>query len=171
MTTADVPTSMGVESYMAERVEDQLRYYGQSATSAKRKYMVFQSSIIVLGLLVPVVVNVPGSWGQGADLTIPIKVTVTILSLSLAMLNGLLNFRKYGDLWLSFRMTEEMLKQEKFLFLARAGKYSNNSSAYRTLVETVESLVSAEHNKFRSLIEDARRPTVERRSNQETAAQ
>ncbi len=149
---------MDPASYLKERVEDQLSYYEKAANKAKRAYTRIQITIIVLGLLVPVVVNIPSEWGNGINLDIPIRIAVTIMSLALAILNGILNFRKYGDLWLSYRMTEELLKHEKFLYLTRAGKYSEAETAYSEFAQSIESILSAEHNKFRSLIEDEKRP-------------
>lgn len=151
---------MDAETYLQERVKDQLGYYEKAANKAKRTYMWMQSAIIVLGLLVPVIVNLPASWGAGAgaaDLTAAIRAAVTVMSLTLAILSGLLNFRKYGDLWLSYRLTEESIKHEKFLFLTCAGKYSGDTP-FPIFVETFESLISTEHSEFRTLIEEARRP-------------
>ncbi len=153
-----VINKMDPANYLEERVEDQLRYYEKSANKAKRVYTRIQIAIIVLGLLVPVVVNIPTDWNNGVELDLAIRIAVTIMSLALAILNGVSNFRKYGDLWLSYRMTEELLKHEKFLFLARAGKYSEAETAYSEFAQTIESILSAEHNKFRSLVEDAKRP-------------
>ena len=152
---------MDATTYLTDRVEDQLAYYQKAANKAKRAYAWMQSSIIVLGLIVPVIVNIPASWGTGEsaiDLTGEIRIAVTVFSLTLAILTGLLSFRKYDDQWLSYRMTEESIKHEKFLFLTRAGHYGNEP-AFPTFVEKFESIVSAEHGKFRSLIEESRRPT------------
>ena len=111
----------------------------------------------------PVIVNLPTQLtlpGTTLDLQVPVRVVVTVLSLALAILNGLLNFKKYGELWLQYRMTEELLKHEKFLFLARAGKYGGEK-AFDRLVQTIESLISAERNKFRELVLESRRPAAE----------
>ncbi len=148
---------MDAATYLEQRVDDQLTYYEKAANTTKQTYTRMQTSIIVLGLLVPVIINIPSSWG-GVDITLPIRITVTVMSLALAMLNGLLNFKKYGDLWLSYRMTEELLKHEKFLFLTGSARYGKADSSFPEFVQTVESIISAEHNKFRSLIEDAKRP-------------
>ena len=151
---------MDAGTYLEKRVEDQLSYYKKAANRAKRTYMWMQSSIIVLGLLVPVIVNIPSSWGSGegaVNLTVEIRIAVTVFSLTLAILTGILNFRKYGDLWLSYRLTEESIKHEKFMFLTRAGPYESEP-AFPPFVEKFESIVSAEHGKFRTLIEQARRP-------------
>ena len=150
---------LDADSYLKQRVEGQLAFYEKAATSAKRAYSLMQISIIVLGLLVPVVVNIPPDvLGDKINLAPGIQLAVTLMSLSLAVLNGLLNFKKYGDLWLSYRMTEELLKHEKFLFLTGSGSYEKSDSSFPQFVQTVESIISAEHNKFRSLIEDAKRP-------------
>jgi hypothetical protein len=157
-STVDV---MDPSSYMKQRVDDQLKYYEKAANRAKKAYNVTQTAIIVLGLLVPVAVNVPVEWGNGTnplDISLHIKVLVTVMSLSLAILNGIANFKKYGDLWLSYRMTEELLKHEKFMFQTRTGKYGNPDTAFSEFVQFIESILSAEHNKFRSLVEEARRP-------------
>ena len=147
--------------YLEKRVDDQLSYYGNAANKQKRKYVYTQSAIIILGLLVPVIINLPKEI-SGVDLSMWIQLTTTILSLSLAVMNGMLNFLKFGDLWLSYRMTEEVLKQEKYLFLASAGKYQDKENAYSQFVETVESIISSEHNKFRNLINEARRPSKDK---------
>ncbi len=144
-------------TYLSDRVEDQLKYYQTAANQAKSRFIRMQYAIITISLIVPVVVNLPSTMG-GFDLSAAIKVTATVLSLSLAILNGWLNFGKFGDLWLSFRMTEEVLKQEKFLFLARSGRYQDEETAFAKFVEAVESIISSEHNKFQSLIDEARRP-------------
>jgi hypothetical protein len=146
-------------AYLTERVNDQLQYYEKAANRAKRAYKWMQSAVIVLSLIVPVAVNLPEEWGTGVDISLEIKIAVTLMSLTVAILNGLLNFGKQGDMWLSYRMTEELLKREKFMYLAAAGKYEDKQTAFTEFVTTVESIISAEHNKFRTLLEDAKRPS------------
>lgn len=150
---------MDTEEYMRDRVEDQLGYYRHAATSAKRRYMWTQSAIIVLAVLLPVMVNMETNWDDTLDLSEEFRIITTVLSLSLAILTGLLSFRKYGELWLSHRMTEELIKQEKFLFLTRSGKYEENQSAFSDFVGNIEAILSSEHNRFRALVEKSRRPT------------
>ena len=59
-------------------------------------------------------------------------------------------------------MTKKVLKQEKYLFLASAGQYQDKENAYPLFVETVESIISSEHNKFRNVINEARRPSKDK---------
>jgi hypothetical protein len=117
--------------------------------------------IVLLALVVPVVANLPHKWVDGTDTYPFIRAGVTILSLLLAALTGIANFRKFGDLWLSYRLTEELLKHEKFLFLTKTGRYRNEATAFDSFTQSVESIISVEHGKFRAIIEEARRPSQE----------
>ena len=144
------------DAYLTERVEDQLAYYGKAAGRYKSRYMWMQTLIIVLGVLVPVVINLPETIG-GADLGVVFRITATVMSLTLAIVSGILNLHKFGDLWLEYRLTEESLKKEKFLYLTGSGKYAEPGLAFPRFVETVEGILSAEHTKFRSIVEDANR--------------
>ena len=161
---------MDIEKYMTDRVDHQLKYYENAANKAKKTHVRMQTSIIVLGLLVPVVINLPSEWGPLGDVQALIKGAVTVLSLTLAMLTGLANFRKNGDLWLTFRRTEELLKHEKYLFLTDSGPYYNNEKAANDFVETIESIISAEHNKFRTLVEASKRPAGKGQAEQTESA-
>lgn len=154
---------MDVGRYMQERVDDQLAYYRDAANKAKQRHIYMQSAIILLGLVIPVLVNAPTRWELGLDGAIWMRIVLTCLSLLLAGLTGIANFRKFGELWLSYRMTEELIKHEKFLFLTSSGIYKNPDTAFGALTQTVESIISSEHNKFRAIIKEAKRPTKDER--------
>jgi hypothetical protein len=147
------------DAYLKERVDDQLAYYGEAASRYKKRYMRMQTVIIVLGVLVPVVINLPDTIG-GTDLELTFRLTATLMSLTLAIVSGVLNLHKFGDLWLEYRLTEESLKKEKFLYLTGSGKYADPGSAFPRFVENVEGILSAEHTKFRSIVEDASRDSA-----------
>ena len=152
---------MDATIYLNDRVEDQLTYYRCAANRAKKIHISTQTAIIVLGLLVPVLANVslPTDVGslepEGFN-----KNAVTICSLTLAVLTGIANFRKFGDLWRSYRTTEELIKHEKYLFITSSGQYVNQKESFDKFVSTIESIISMEHSKFRSLIEEAKRPAT-----------
>ena len=152
--------TLNVETYLSERVDGQLKYYEGAANKAKKTHVMIQTTIIILGILVPVVVNIPTDWGT-VDVTPYFRALITVISLVLALLTGIANFRKFGDLWLTYRMTEELLKTEKFLFLTGSGKYHSASNPFAQFVQSVEEIVSSEHIKFRSIIEETARPSKE----------
>jgi hypothetical protein len=146
------------QEYIETRVEDQLAYYEKAANRAKAWHVYTQTAIVILGLLVPVVANLQEAYFLSAGQK---TLVITVLSLLLAVLTGIVNFRKFGDLWLAYRSTEEMLKRELFLFETGAGRYRDNEEAFSDFVETTESIISVEHERFRALIESAKPPGKE----------
>lgn len=150
---------MNQDDYLKDRVDDQIGWYGKAANRTKKAHVRIQTTVIVLALLVPVLANLPDPISL-LRVSVQTQILVTVASLLVAILNGLANFRKHGDLWLSYRMTEEMLKHEKYLFITSSGKYAGLDNPLSLFVENVESIISVEHEKFRSLIESATRPTA-----------
>ncbi len=151
---------MDQDAFIKERVDGQLSYYEQAANQYKRKYIRSQYVIIVFGILIPVIINLPKQALPIENVDMVIQLTITVMSLIVAIVTGLSNFRKWGDLWLSFRMTEEVLKHEKFQYVTGTGEYSDRDMAFDKFVRRIELILSAEHNKFRSLLEDSQRPTT-----------
>jgi len=158
-----MPT-IDVDSYLTERLDGQIAYYEKAAARAKRMHRRLQSGIIVLSVLVPVVVNRPAGWAG------PFQALVLGVALLLPMMTALANFGKYGETWLSFRMVIELLQNEKYLFLTGSGRYRNNPNAFQDLVETVESLLAAEVNKFRSFFTEVRHAAAEKSGDNAPAA-
>ena len=74
------------------------------------------------------------------------------------MLVGIANFRKHGEVWITSRTAEELLKNEKYLFLTQSGPYRGNPAAFPDLVEAVEAILTAEHRKFRSVFDQEKSP-------------
>ncbi len=150
---------MDSDQYLERRVEDQLKYYEGAADREKRRHVLTQSVVITFGAIVPVVVNLP-AWSIGwFDLSVFARIIATILSLTVAILTGLANFRKSEDLWLTYRMTQELLKREKYLYLTHSGDYSDPNTAFGLFVDRFERLISVEHNRFQTLVKEARHPT------------
>jgi hypothetical protein len=158
---------MDQDEYVSGRVDAQIAFYEKAASRAKSWHMRYQIAIILLGLAVPVVVNLPKEFVPGE--AGGIQALVTVMSLLLASFTGIANFRKYGELWLTYRATEEQLKHEKFLWLANSGRYRNAEDSFPEFVEQIETIISSEHTQFRSIIEESKRPTTPAKSDEKTA--
>jgi hypothetical protein len=143
-------TTIDVERYLSGRLEEQIDYYEKAASRAKQMHVRLQSGIIVLSVMVPVAVSHPQDWSGWP------RVLVVAASLLLPAMTGLTSFRKYGETWISFRTTAELLKTEKYLFLTGSGRYRDNPNAFHDLVEAVEALLIAEHTKFRASFTEMR---------------
>ena len=138
------------EAYLAGRLDEQITYYEAAASRAKRTHLRLQTGVLALSVLVPVAVNRP------VDANAWLRYLILAFAVLLPAMTGLAAARKYGETWLSYRMAAELLKNEKYLFLTGSGRYRGNPDAFHELVETVESLLSAEHNKFRAFFAEAR---------------
>ena len=149
---------MTTEEYMSSRVDDQLRYYENKAGQAKKKHYRMQVLIIMLGVIVPVVINLPQELFRT---DVVYRVVITSLSVLLGVLSGLAGFFNFGDNWLSFRATEEMLKQEKYLFLTKSGIYLKNENAFEHFVSRIETILASERKEFRTIMEDTSQPVVD----------
>jgi len=143
-------TAIDVERYLSGRLDEQINYYEKAAGRAKLMHVRLQSAIIVLSVMVPVAVSHPQDWSGW------LRIVVVGASLLLPAMTGLTSFRKYGETWITFRTTAELLKSEKYLFLTGSGRYRDNPHAFHDLVEAVEALLIAEHTKFRAAFTEMR---------------
>lgn len=161
---------MNIDQYMTERVDDQLAYYANRASYFKKHHMRIQVAIIILGVIVPVVINLPmQSYFPNADVDSHLQVGVTGLSLLLAILTGIAGFKQYGERWIQFRSTEEKLKREKYLYLAKAGKYKGAEDAVQKFVEHIENILQSEVDAFEDMIQSQLQGT--KQSNEESGQQ
>jgi hypothetical protein len=142
--------TIDVEGYLSGRLDEQIAFYEGAARRAKQMHLWLQGGIIVLSVMVPVAVNRPQDGSGWAHYL------VLAFALLLPAMTGLVSFRKYGETWMSYRTTAELLKNEKYLFLTGSGHYRDNPHAFQDLVEAVESLLSAEHTKFRAFFTEVR---------------
>jgi hypothetical protein len=131
-----------VGSYIDKRLEDQITWYETKATENKNRFHQFQVIIIVASAIIPLVNLV--------DIPVQTRVTSAILGAIITGITALTQLKKYQENWLLYRSAEESLKREKFLFLNSAGNYSNlaDDVKNKTLVESIEAILSTETSKF-----------------------
>ncbi len=137
----------GVDKYLEERLKKQQKWYQIKASSNKKRFMRFQTIIIILGALIPlIVVFFPILPGMG-EWTGP---TSAAISAIIAVLAGIDKLTQPQTNWFNFRSNEEMLKKEEWMYRYLAGPYSGLSVdvAEKQLVERVESVISADIARF-----------------------
>lgn len=133
----------GIAAYIDERLEDQINWYEKKASENKNKYHYFQIIIIIASATIPLV-------NLGAEVPLQTRVTSAILGAIIVGITALTQLKKYQENWILYRATQEYLKREKFLFMNNAGNYSNltDDVKNKTLVESVEVILSSETSKF-----------------------
>ena len=84
------------------------------------------------------------------------------LGILIAIVEGVQQVNQYHSNWTAYRATAEVLKHERFLYLANAGPYHNNPDAQPLLAQRVEGAVSQEQAKWQSLQTDnaPQKPTL-----------
>lgn len=142
---------MDAETYLETRLDDQIDYYERAAERAKRNHMRLQTGILALSGLVTLLVEQPFPPTPG------FRLAATAVSLLVPILTSLANFRKDGELWLSYRTMGELLKSERFLFLTGSGRYRDEPDRFAALVEAVEATLAAEHDRFRAVLAQTRK--------------
>jgi hypothetical protein len=131
------------DDYLTERLEKQLRWYGDKSAENKKKFHLFQWIIISTSALVPIV-NTIGPAGDS------LRIVSSILGGIIVAVTSLIQLHKYQENWILYRTTAELLKKEKYLYLNDAGDYSglDPSRKKKQLVERVEVMVSSETSKY-----------------------
>lgn len=66
----------------------------------------------------------------------------------MVVLEGVQQVNQYQHNWIIYRSACELLKHEKYLYLATAGPYAEAANAHALLAERIESLISQEHAKW-----------------------
>ena len=69
--------------------------------------------------------------------------TIGVLGLIVAVLAGIVSLYRFQENWNEYRAVAESLKQEKYLYLARAEPYDGDQP-FELLVQRVEALLKSE---------------------------
>lgn len=125
-----------------ERLEDQIDWYSKKSQSNQRIFKRIKTVEIVAAAIIPFLA--PLKFQYAAWITGGLGVVITVLE-------GMLHLNQYQQNWIAYRSTCELLKHEKFTFLAGAGAYANVANPRALLAERVEALVSQEDAKWASI--------------------
>lgn len=123
------------QKYLNERYKVEVAYYDKSAIKNKWLNYSLQIPTIIMAAIVPIV----------AALEL-ILITV-ILSATMAILIGIVNFGKFEEKWHNYRSTCEALRKELYFYDAKISDYKE-AKDQEFFVEKIESIISSEHAKW-----------------------
>lgn len=129
-----------------ERLEDQISWYDKKSQAAQKAYKILKLTQVIATALIPLASISP--------VPTPQQVTA-ILGLIVLVMEAAQQLNQYQQNWVSYRSTCEMLKHEKYLFLAGAGPYSGVDRPVQLLADRIEGLISQEHAKWVSAQEQS----------------
>lgn len=127
------------EDYLTNRVDEQLEWYSRKSTANKNLYLRLQCFSLVAASMIPLIALTFDTYQA--------RVAVAVIGASTAIVSGLLSLFQYRDLWIDYRSTAEVLKREKYLFLANASPY-DQPLAFPLFVNNVESIILSENNQW-----------------------
>ena len=141
-----------MDDYIEERVKKQREWYETKANRNKKIFFAYQTIIIILGALIPVLVAFEGAvpclkvWGG------PIT---ALLAAVIAVIAGLDKLGQPQPNWFNYRANEEIIKKERWLYKYKAGQYRGlgDEEANTLFVERIESIISADIARITNLRE------------------
>ena len=121
----------------------------------KKKFLRYQTLIIILGAFIPVWVAFQGIFSLPDNISGPITALVSAI---IAILAGLDKLNQPQPNWFNYRANEESLKKEEWFYLYGAGPYKNlkQAAAREMFVERIESIISADIARFTNVQEETR---------------
>ena len=133
------------------RLEDQIDWYDRKSQSNQRTFKRIKVAEISAAALIPFLSAFKSP--QLGFIAGGLGVVITVME-------GLLHLNQYEQNWITYRSTCELLKHEKFVYLAKAGPYAGSPDPYALLADRVESVVSQEHAKWASVQQQQAKPVT-----------
>jgi hypothetical protein len=133
---------MGIdeETYIRERLDDQIDWYSKKSSSNKKLHYFFRIVELLITAVIAIMALLECFY---------FKFIIGALGISLTSLYSIHIFCKLQENWIEYRKTSEILKHEKYMFLARSGVYNNpdisSDIPFKILVERCETVISHEN--------------------------
>lgn len=137
---------MEPEAYLKNRLEDQMKWYGQKSKTNQNYHKNFQTLKVILAVSIPVItLLINDEW--------LLKITVAIVGSLIAILESISRLNSYKDLWITYRMIAETLKREKILYDTKVDPY-DGQNAFGILVKRCEKIMASENVEWSKLQEE-----------------
>lgn len=133
---------MKIEEFIKQRVENQIVWHSKKSIRNKRYYFLCTWIIIVGSILSSALISLSKTLG-------------IITSLLVAISVGVSNAYKFHSKWKLYRLTAELLKHEKILFITGSEKYNvENTIAEKLFVKTIEEILMNTNEKWEKILAD-----------------
>jgi hypothetical protein len=116
--------AIGEAEYFEQRLDDQINGYDRKSSTNQTSYKRLRLIEIVAAASIPLLAGfAQGPWYIG--------VSIGVVGLIVAVLAGVVSLYRFQENWNDYRASAESLKQEKYLYLARAEPYNGDHGATR----------------------------------------
>lgn len=143
---------MNLESYMTDRVDNQVEYFDQHARRNQRIYSFLRMATITCNVLTALAIAL--TLAAPARYRIYVGLGALVLSMIVLATHQIQEFYKFGAKWEKFRTVAEQIKSEKFLFLNDAGTYraGDTDSKKRAFIESIEGIIQGTDKSYFALM-------------------
>ncbi len=163
---------MDDEKYFTERLEGQIDYYDRKASASKVKYHYYKRLEFGLAASIPVVIglsamgisegsilfsitsNVGGTHDIHFTLAIILQICAALAGVILAFINKIIELDDYYKTWKDFRVTHELLYNQKILYLTKTAPYDDDETSFSMFVQSIENILSKEVQKWSIVKQD-----------------
>ncbi|TCS64579.1 DUF4231 domain-containing protein [Primorskyibacter sedentarius] len=124
------------EEYLEQRLNDQIEWYDRKSVSNQQAYKKLRLIEIIAAAMIPLLAGYTDKHAY-------VAMVLGGLGLIVAVLAGIIGLYRFQENWGEYRAIAESLKQEKFLFLAKAAPY-DGEKPFELLVTRVETMLRNE---------------------------
>lgn len=139
------------KTILRERWADQTAWYGKKAGEAKKKRNFYRTVVIVVGALLPAIPTLANFLVDTFGIPDFGEITMSILSIIIALMAGLEAFFDPHDEYNRYRETAELMKIEGWSYFSLSGNYkraASHETAYEKFNENVEEIIRREVKAF-----------------------
>lgn len=132
---------------MKGRWLDQRDYASRESAKNQKRYIRLRLIAIIGGVLIPALV----SLNLNEPYNLYLRVIVWVISLSVAISTAVEEFFHYGERWVNYRRTTELLKMEFWQFIQRSGPYQrfhSHRTSYDDFAARVEQIILQDVNLY-----------------------
>jgi Protein of unknown function (DUF4231) len=150
--------ALDVDSYLNERVQDQIDYHDRKAVESHRRFRRLALLSIGATSLTPLLLALSMTFSP-PSLDEPLNVVFGILPIVVAVVAAVatasLSAFKHKESWITHRTVCEALRREAHLFRFNAGPYAQATDPPALFVERAEGLMESEGKEWKQLYADA----------------
>ncbi len=151
---------MDIETYLTERVDDQIKYFDSSAIRNQKMYRwlkgaaIFCNIFTTLTIALTLIPDIKVPLTLIPDIKVPMNIVALILSMIVLATYQIEEFYNFGAKWEKFRLVAERIKSEKCLFLNSVGTYLSDDTdeKKRVFVEKIEGIIQGTDMSYFSLM-------------------
>jgi len=161
---------MDDKKYFDERLDEQIAYYEKKASENKVKYKYYKRLEFALASSIPVVIGL-SSMGVSEGATIfsiegatsntyyftvatLLQVLAALSGIVLAFINKIIELDDYYRTWKDYRLTHELLYNQKILYLTKSEPYDEDEESFTLFVRNIEGILTKEVQKWSVVKQD-----------------